>query len=62
MELHNLYGNANIIRMFKSRRLQWAGHVAQMGDGRRAHKLLLGKPEGEAVGRKLGGGITSFGI
>ena len=44
---HNLYGNADIIRMLKSYRLQWAGYVAWMGDGRRAHKLLLGKPEGD---------------
>ena len=35
-------------KKLKSRRLQWAGHVAQMGDGRRAHNLLLlGKPEGK---------------
>ena len=31
MELHNLYGNANIIRTLKSRRLRWAGHVARIG-------------------------------
>ena len=42
---HNLYVNAGIIRTLKSRRLRWAGHVARMGDGRKAHKLLLGKPE-----------------
>ena len=34
------------IYIYKSHRLQWAGHVTQMGDGRRAHKILLGKPEG----------------
>ena len=38
MELHNLYRNADIIRMFKLHRLWWAEHVAWMGDGRRAHK------------------------
>ena len=32
--------------MLKLRRLRWAGHVARMGDGRKAHKILLGKPEG----------------
>ena len=46
MELHNLYGNADIIRMLKSLRLQLAGLVAWMGDGRREPKILLGKPEG----------------
>jgi hypothetical protein len=30
-ELHNLYSSPNIIRMIKSRRMRWAGHVAQMG-------------------------------
>jgi hypothetical protein len=30
-ELHNLYCSPNIIRMIKSRRMRWAGHVARMG-------------------------------
>jgi hypothetical protein len=30
-ELHNLYSSLNIIRMIKSRRMRWAGHVAQIG-------------------------------
>jgi hypothetical protein len=30
-ELHNLYSSPNLIRMFKSRRMRWAGHVAQTG-------------------------------
>jgi reverse gyrase len=30
-ELHNLYSSPDIIRMIKSRRTGWAGHVAQMG-------------------------------
>ena len=50
--------------MLKSCRLQWEGHIAQMGGGRRTHKRLLGKP-GESthmVGRKLGGRIRSFEI
>ena len=29
----------------KSRRMRWAGHVARMGDRRRAQKILVGKPE-----------------
>ena len=44
MELHNLYGNADITTL-KSCRMWWVGHIAQMGDGRRAQKILLGKPE-----------------
>ena len=46
VELHNLYGNADIRRL-KSRRLWWAGHVVRMGNKRRATQLLLGKPEGK---------------
>jgi hypothetical protein len=30
-ELHNLYSLPNVIRLIKSRRMRWAGHVAQMG-------------------------------
>jgi hypothetical protein len=30
-ELHNLYSSPSIIRMIKSRRMRWAGHVARMG-------------------------------
>jgi hypothetical protein len=33
-ELHNLYSSPNIIRMFKSRRMKWAGHVARRGNRR----------------------------
>jgi hypothetical protein len=29
--LHNLYSSPNIIRMIRTRRMRWAGHVAQMG-------------------------------
>jgi hypothetical protein len=31
-ELHNLYSTPNIIRMIKSRRIRWAGHVARIGE------------------------------
>jgi hypothetical protein len=30
-ELHNLYSSPSIIRIIKSRRMSWAGHVARMG-------------------------------
>jgi hypothetical protein len=46
-ELHNLYSSPNIIRMIKSRRMRWAGHVARMGETRNAYKILVGKPEGK---------------
>jgi hypothetical protein len=45
-ELHNLYSSPSIIRIMKSRRKKWAGHVARMGEKRNVHKLLVGKPEG----------------
>jgi hypothetical protein len=45
-ELHNLYSSPNIIRMIKSRRMRWAGHVAQMGEKRNTYRILVGKPEG----------------
>jgi hypothetical protein len=34
------------IRVIKSRRLRWAGHVARMGEGRGAYRSLVGKPGG----------------
>jgi hypothetical protein len=33
-ELHNLYSSPNIVRVIKSRKMRWAGHVARMGEGR----------------------------
>jgi hypothetical protein len=44
-ELHNVYSLPNIIRMIKSKRMRWAGHVAQMGVKRNAYRILVGKPE-----------------
>jgi hypothetical protein len=46
-ELHNLYSSPNIIRMIKSRKMRWAGHVARMGAKRNPYSLLVGKPEGK---------------
>jgi hypothetical protein len=46
-ELHNLYSSPNIIRMIKSSRMRWAGHVARMGEKRNAYRILVGKPEGK---------------
>jgi hypothetical protein len=40
------YSSPNIIRVIKSRRLRWAGHVARMGERRGAYRAIVGKPEG----------------
>jgi len=44
-ELNNLY-SPNIMRVIKSRRMRWAGHVARMWEGRGVYRVLVGKPEG----------------
>ena len=46
-ELNDLYCSPNIVRVIKSRRLRWAGHVARMEEGRGVHQVLVGKPEGK---------------
>jgi hypothetical protein len=46
-ELKRLYSLPNIIRVFKSRRMRWAGHVARMGKGRGVYRALVGRPEGK---------------
>ena len=46
-EHSDLYSLPNIVRVVKSRRMRWAGHVARMGEGRRVHRVLVGKPEGK---------------
>jgi hypothetical protein len=45
-ELNDLCSSPNIIRVIKSRRRRWAGHVALMGEGRGVYRILVGKPEG----------------
>jgi hypothetical protein len=45
-ELNELYSLPNIVRLVKSRRMRWAGHVARMGEGRGVHRVLVGKPDG----------------
>jgi hypothetical protein len=44
-ELNNLYSSPSIIRVMKSRRMRWAGHVARMGEKRTAYNVLMGKSE-----------------
>jgi hypothetical protein len=44
-ELHNTYSPPSIIRMMKSRKMRWTGHVAQMEETRNAYRITVGKPE-----------------
>jgi hypothetical protein len=46
-KLHNeeLCDSPSIIKITKSRRMRWAGHVARMEEKRNAYRLLVGKPE-----------------
>jgi len=46
-ELNDLYPSPNIVRVIKSRRMRWAGHVARMGEERGVYRVLVGKPEGK---------------
>jgi hypothetical protein len=46
-ELSDLYSLPKIVRVVKSRRMRWAGHVARMAEGRDVHRVLVGKPEGK---------------
>ena len=51
-ELHSLYRSPNIVRVIKSRRFRWAGHVAIMEEGRSAFKIVTGKPTGKRPPRR----------
>ena len=44
---NGLYSSPNIVRVIKSRRMRWAGHVARMGGERGAYRVLVGKPVGK---------------
>jgi len=46
-ELNDLYSSPNIVRVIKSRRMRWAGHVERMGEERGVYRDLVGKPEGK---------------
>jgi hypothetical protein len=50
-ELHNFHNLPHIIRVTKSRRMRWAGHLARMGEIRKAYHILVVTPEGR---RSLG--------
>jgi hypothetical protein len=46
-ELNGLYSLPNIVRVIKSGRLRWVGHVARMGKGRGVYRVMVGKTEGK---------------
>ena len=45
-DLNDLYCSPNIVRVIKSRRMRWAGHVAYMGEESGVYRVLVGKMEG----------------
>jgi hypothetical protein len=44
-ELHSLYSSPNIVRVIKSRKMRWAGHVSRMGEGRGVYRVSVGGPK-----------------
>ena len=46
-ELSDMYSSLNIVRVIKSRRMRWAGHVACISEERGVYRVLVGKPEGK---------------
>jgi hypothetical protein len=52
-ELHGLYPSSTTLRVIRSRRMRWAGHVARMGERRGVYRVLVGRTEGKRpVGRR----------
>jgi hypothetical protein len=45
--MRSLYTSSKIIRVIKSRRMRWMGHVARMGETTNAYKILVKKPQGK---------------
>ena len=48
-ELCNLYPSPIIVKVIKSKRLRWAGHVARMEEGRSAFNILTGTLTGKRL-------------
>jgi hypothetical protein len=46
-ELNDLFSSTNIVRVIKSSRMRWAGHVSRMGERRGVYRVLVGKPKGK---------------
>jgi hypothetical protein len=44
-ELHNMYASPSIIRVIKSRRMRWGGHITCTREMRNTYNILVGKPE-----------------
>jgi hypothetical protein len=44
-EINDLYSSPNIVRVIKSKRVRWVGHVAFMGEERDVYRVLVWKPE-----------------
>jgi hypothetical protein len=44
-ELYDMYSSVNFIRVIKSRRMKWAGHVARMGERTGAYRVIVRKAE-----------------
>jgi hypothetical protein len=60
-ELHNLCSSPGIIRIIKSRRMRWAGHVARMSGGRGEHVQFIGeKARGKETTRKTKTKMSRF--
>jgi hypothetical protein len=57
-ELHSLYSSPNIVRVIKSMRMRWAGHVACMGKWRGVYRFWLGSPKVRGHWEGVGGRIT----
>jgi hypothetical protein len=51
MELRSLYSSPNSVRVIKSRRMRWTGHVAFFGEGRDVYRVLVGRPKSYPLGR-----------
>jgi hypothetical protein len=49
-KLHSLYSSPNIVKVIKSRRMRWAGHVARMR-GEVFTGFWLGGPKEETTGK-----------
>jgi hypothetical protein len=45
------FSSHNIVRVIKSRRMRWAGHVARMGKGRGVCRVMVGRPERRITGK-----------
>jgi hypothetical protein len=45
--INDLYTSHNTMRVIKSRRMRWVGHVARIGEEMGAYGVLVGKPEGK---------------